>query len=65
MRNLPRHRRLLCASAGREALAVIIEGFWGALQLGCELPPEKRPRVRAMLKEFVAAALAGLLDKYR
>ena len=49
-----------------EALAlVIIEGVWSALQLGCELPPEKRPRVRAMLKEFVAAALAGLLDKYR
>ena len=49
-----------------EALAlVIIEGVWGALQLGCELPPEKRPRVRAMLKEFVAAAHAGLLDKYR
>ena len=49
-----------------EALAlVIIEGVWGALQLGCELPPEKRPRVRAMLKEFVAAALAGLMEKYR
>src|ERR1700722_11256051 len=49
-----------------EALAlVIIEGVWGALQFGCELPPEKRPRVRAMLNEFVAAALAGLLDKYR
>ena len=49
-----------------EAFAlVIIEGVWGALQLGCELPPEKRPRVRAMLKEFVAAALAGLMEKYR
>jgi hypothetical protein len=49
-----------------EALAlVIIEGVWSALQLGCELPPEKRPRVRAMLKEFVAAALAGLMEKYR
>jgi AcrR family transcriptional regulator len=48
-----------------EALAlVIIEGVWSALQLGCELPPEKRPRVRAMLKEFVAAALAGLMEKY-
>jgi AcrR family transcriptional regulator len=44
---------------------VIIEGVWSALQLGCELPPEKRPRVRAMLKEFVAAALAGLMEKYR
>jgi AcrR family transcriptional regulator len=49
-----------------EALAlVVIEGVWSALQLGCELPPEKRPRVRAMLKEFVAAALAGLMEKYR
>jgi AcrR family transcriptional regulator len=49
-----------------EALAlVIIEGVWSALQLGCELPPEKRPRVRAMLKEFVVAALAGLMEKYR
>jgi AcrR family transcriptional regulator len=49
-----------------EALAlVIIEGVWSALQLGCELPPEKRPRVRAMLKEFVAAAFAGLMEKYR
>jgi AcrR family transcriptional regulator len=49
-----------------EALAlVIIEGVWSALQLGCELPPEKRPRVRSMLKEFVAAALAGLMKKYR
>ena len=49
-----------------EALAlVIIEGVWSALQLGCELPPEKRPRVRAMLKEFVATALAGLMEKYR
>jgi AcrR family transcriptional regulator len=49
-----------------EALAlVIIEGVWSALQLGCELPPEKRPLVRAMLKEFVAAALAGLIGKYR
>ena len=49
-----------------EALAlVIIEGVWSALQLGCELLPEKRPRVRAMLKEFVAAALAGLMEKYR
>jgi AcrR family transcriptional regulator len=44
---------------------VIIEGVWSALQLGCELPPEKRPRVRAMLKEFVAAAVAGLMEKYR
>ena len=49
-----------------EALAlVVIEGVWSALQLECELPPEKRPRVRAMLKEFVAAALAGLMEKYR
>src|ERR1700722_671134 len=49
-----------------EGLAlVIIEGVWSALQLGCELPPEKRPQVRAMLKEFVAAALAGLMEKYR
>ena len=49
-----------------EALAlVIIEGVWSALQLGCELPPEKRPLLRAMLKEFVAAALAGLMEKYR
>jgi AcrR family transcriptional regulator len=49
-----------------EALAlVVIEGVWSALQLGCELPPEKRPRVRAMLKKFVAAALAGLIGKYR
>jgi hypothetical protein len=49
-----------------ETLAlVVIEGVWSALQLGCELPPEKRPRVRAMLKEFVAAALAGLMRKYR
>ena len=49
-----------------EALAlVIIEGVWSALQLGCELPPQKRPRVRTMLKEFVAAALAGLMEKYR
>jgi AcrR family transcriptional regulator len=49
-----------------EALAlVIIEGVWSALQLGCELLPEKRPRVRSMLKEFVAAALAGLMEKYR
>jgi AcrR family transcriptional regulator len=49
-----------------KALAlVIIEGVWSALQLGCELPPEKRPRVRAMLKVFVAAALAGLMEKYR
>jgi AcrR family transcriptional regulator len=44
---------------------VIIEGVWSALQLGCELPPEKRPRVRAVLKEFIAAALAGLMEKYR
>jgi Tetracyclin repressor-like, C-terminal domain len=49
-----------------EALALVtIEGVWSALQLGCELPPEKRPRVRAMLKEFVAAAIAGLMEKYR
>ena len=49
-----------------KALAlVIIEGVWSALQLGCELAPEKRPRVRAMLKIFVAAALAGLMEKYR
>ncbi len=49
-----------------EALAlVIIEGVWSALQLGCELPPEKRPRVRTMLKEFVSAALAGLMEKYQ
>jgi AcrR family transcriptional regulator len=49
-----------------EALAlVIIEGVWSALQLGCELPPEKRPRVRAMLKEVMASALAGLMEKYR
>jgi AcrR family transcriptional regulator len=49
-----------------KALAlVIIEGVWSALQLGCELAPEKRPRVRAMLKVFVAAALAGLMEKYR
>ena len=49
-----------------EGLAlVIIEGVWSALQLGCELPPEKRPRLRAMLKEFVAAALAGLMEKFR
>jgi AcrR family transcriptional regulator len=49
-----------------EALAlVIIEGVWSPLQLGCELPLAKRPRVRAMLKEFVAAALAGLMEKYR
>jgi AcrR family transcriptional regulator len=49
-----------------EAFAlVIIEGVWSALQLGCELPPEKRPRMRAALKEFVAAALAGLMEKYR
>jgi len=48
-----------------EALAlVIIEGVWSALQLGCELPPEKRPRVRAMLKGFVVGALAGLMEKY-
>jgi AcrR family transcriptional regulator len=44
---------------------VIIEGVWSALQLGCELPPEKRPRVRAMLKELMTAALAGLMGKYR
>ena len=49
-----------------DALAlVVIEGVWSALQLGCELPPERRPRVRAMLKEFVLAALAGLKEKYR
>ncbi len=49
-----------------EAFAlVIIEGVWSALQLGCELPPDKRPRVRAILKEFVAAALTGLMEKYR
>jgi AcrR family transcriptional regulator len=49
-----------------KALAlVIIEGVWSALQLGCELAPEKRPRVRAMLKIFVAAALTGLTEKYR
>src|ERR1700727_403171 len=49
-----------------EALAlVIIEGVWSALQLACELPPEKRPQVRATLKEFVAVALAGLMEKYR
>jgi len=49
-----------------EALAlVIIEGVWSALQLGCEIPPERRPRVRAMLKEFMSAALAGLIEKYR
>jgi AcrR family transcriptional regulator len=49
-----------------EALAlVVIEGVWSALQLGCELPPENRPRVRGMLKEFVVAALAGLMEKYR
>jgi AcrR family transcriptional regulator len=49
-----------------EVLAlVVIEGVWSALQLSCELPPERRPRVRAMLKEFVAAALAGLMEKYR
>ena len=48
-----------------EALALVtIEGVWSALQLGCELPPEKRPRVSAMLKEFVAAGLAGLMQKY-
>ena len=51
---------------GAKALAlVIIESVWSALQLGCELPLEKRPRVRAMLKEFVAAALAGLMERYR
>jgi AcrR family transcriptional regulator len=49
----------------KDLALVIIEGVWSALQLGCELPPEKRPRVRAMLKEFVAAALAGLIEKYR
>jgi AcrR family transcriptional regulator len=49
-----------------QALAlVIIEGLWNALQLGCELPPGKRPRLRAMLKDFVVAALAGLVEKYR
>jgi hypothetical protein len=49
-----------------ETLAlVVIEGVWSALQLGCELPPEKRPRVRAVLKEFVAAALAGLMELSR
>src|ERR1700734_464244 len=49
-----------------EGLAlVIIEGVWSALQLGCELPLEKRPFVRAMLKEFVVAALTGLMEKYR
>src|SRR3984885_5487537 len=49
-----------------EALAlVIIEGVWSALQLGCQLRLEKRPFVRAMLKEFVVAALTGLMEKYR
>lgn len=49
-----------------EALAlVVIEGVWSALQLSCELPQGKRPRVRAMLKEFMIAGLAGLIEKYR
>jgi AcrR family transcriptional regulator len=56
--------RALTEDVGVLAL-VVIEGVWSALQLGCELPPEKRPRVRTMLKEFVAAALAGLMEKYR
>jgi AcrR family transcriptional regulator len=49
-----------------EAFAlVIIEGVWSALQLGCELPPEKRPRMRAMLKAFVTAGLDGLMEGHR
>jgi AcrR family transcriptional regulator len=52
--------------ADAEALAlVVIEGVFSVLQLGCELPPKKRTRLRAMLKEFVAAAVAGLMEKYR
>jgi AcrR family transcriptional regulator len=53
------------AEDAQDFALVIIEAVWSALQLGCELAPEKRPRVRAMLKEFVATALAGLIEKYR
>jgi AcrR family transcriptional regulator len=49
-----------------EALAlVVIEGVSAVLQLGCDLPPEKRARLRAMLKQFVAAAVARLMEEYQ
>lgn len=54
------------SEAEAEALAlVVIEGVSAALQLGCDLPPAKRNALRVMLKQFVAAAIAGLMGKYR
>lgn len=49
-----------------EALAlVLLEGVSAALQLGCDLEPARRARLRAMLKAFVGAAVAGLMEQYR
>ncbi len=49
-----------------EALAlVVIEAVVASLQLGCDLAPPKRARVRAALREFVATAMRGLMEKYR
>ena len=49
-----------------EALAlVLIEGVSSTLLLGCQLPPGKRAQLRAMQREFVATAVAGLREKYR
>ena len=49
-----------------EGLAlVVIEGVVATLQLGCDLAPAKRARVRAALKEFVTAAMRELKEKYR
>lgn len=49
-----------------EALAlVLLEGVSAVLQLGCDLAPEKRERLRTMLKALVGAAVSGLMADYR
>jgi AcrR family transcriptional regulator len=54
------------SAAEIEALAlVLLESVSSVLQIGCQLPPNKRAQMRAMLKVFAACAAAGLKERYR
>ncbi len=64
----PAIRELLPSTPADEAQAlalVLLEGVSSILLLGCQLPKGKRAKVRRMLKEFVAAAMAGMREANR
>ncbi len=54
------------STAEIDALALILlESVSSVLQIGCQLPPDTRADIRAMLKVFTANAIAGLIARYR